>query len=110
MLGTLLRVGVTLAAIVVLAGGTVFLIHHGTDAPHYGVFQGQPSELRALSGIVADALAMHSPGLIQLGLLLLIATPVARVVFSLFAFLREGDLTYVVVTAFVLAVLVYSLS
>ena len=43
--------------------------------------------------------------LIQLGLLLLIATPVARVAFSVFAFERQRDWTYVGITLFVLAVL-----
>jgi len=39
----------------------------------------------------------------------LIATPIARVVFSLLAFLWQRDWTYVMVTAIVLGLLVYSL-
>ena len=42
----------------------------------------------------------------QLGLLLLIATPIARVVFSIFGFMRQRDWLYVGVTATVLALLV----
>jgi uncharacterized membrane protein len=45
----------------------------------------------------------------SLGILLLIATPVARVIFTVFAFAHERDWTYVVVTLIVLALLLYSL-
>lgn len=58
----------------------------------------------------SDALSFRSRGVIQLGLLLLIATPVARVVFSVFAFALQQDRTYVIVTLIVLAVLIYSLA
>jgi uncharacterized membrane protein len=59
---------------------------------------------------VNDALAFRGRGLIQLGLLLLIATPLARVAFSVVAFALEGDRLYVVVALIVLAVLVCSLA
>jgi uncharacterized membrane protein len=65
--------------------------------------------LRTVSGIFHEALALHGPGLIQFGLLILIATPIARVAFSVVAFLYQGDWTYVVVTLVVLGLLVYSL-
>jgi uncharacterized membrane protein len=110
LIGTLLRVGVTLAAAVVLFGGTVYLVRHGLAAPQYHVFVGEPTDLRRLSGIVKDALAFRARGLIQLGLLLLIATPIARVAFSVAAFALQGDRLYVVVTLIVLAVLMYSLT
>jgi uncharacterized membrane protein len=108
MVGNILRIGVTLAALVVLAGGATYLVQHAADAPHYGVFSGEKSNLRTLSGIIASARELRSLGIVQVGLLLLIATPVARVTFSLFAFLRKRDWAYVAVTAIVLGVLVYS--
>jgi uncharacterized membrane protein len=70
---------------------------------------GEPVDLRSVSGIVRDALALRERGLIQLGLLLLIATPVARVAFSVAAFAMQRDRLYVVVALIVLAVLMYSL-
>ena len=109
LVGNLLRVGVTLAAAVVLFGGTVYLLRHGLEAPHYRVFVGEPAALRSVSGIVRDALALRGRGLIQLGLLLLIATPVARVAFSVVAFAVQRDRLYVAVALIVLAVLTYSL-
>ena len=109
-IGNLLRVGVTLAVAVVLLGGGIYLARHGLEAPQYHVFRGEPTDLRTISGIVKEALAFKGRGLIQLGLLLLIATPVARVAFSVAAFAIERDWLYVVVTLIVLAVLVYSLT
>lgn len=77
--------------------------------PDYRSLEGVPSELRTLSGIFTSASHMHSRGFIQLGIVLLIATPIARVVFSAWAFAAQRDYTYVVVTLIVLAVLLYSL-
>ena len=109
-IGNFLRAGVTLAATVAFFGGGIYLARHGRAAPQYHVFRGEPADLRTISGIVKEALAFHGRGLIQLGLLLLIATPVARVAFSVVAFAMERDRLYVVVTLIVLAVLVYSLA
>ena len=109
IMGRLLRTGVILAAAFVLAGGVVFLARHPTPVTNYHVFQGEPEELRTVPGIFHEALAFHGRGLIQLGLLILIATPIARVAFSVVAFLYQRDWTYVVVTLIVLGLLVYSL-
>ena len=109
IIGTLLRVGVTLAGAVVFAGALVYLIRHGTEMPGYHIFRGEPTDLRTVTGIWQLTLTGHGRGLIQLGLLLLILTPIARVVFSLVAFARQRDRLYVVVTTIVLGVLLYSL-
>ncbi len=109
IIGNLLRTGVILAAGVVVVGGVLYLIRYGADAPNYRVFRGEPTDLRTLPGILTDARSLRRRGLIQLGLLLLIATPIARVVFSAFAFAQQRDYTYVVVTLVVLSVLIYSL-
>jgi uncharacterized membrane protein len=109
-LGNLLRAGVVLSACVVLAGGVVYLARHGGERTiQQRVFKGEPTDLKQPSLIGRDALAGNSRALIQLGLLLLIATPVARVVFSAFGFARQRDSTYVLLTLLVLAVLLLSL-
>jgi uncharacterized membrane protein len=110
VIGVLLMAGVLLAAGVVVLGSIVYLVHHGSSIPSYHVFQGEPTDLRTLSGIFHDAFAFEGRGIIQLGLLILIATPVARVMFSIVAFTLERDSLYVVVTLIVLAVLVFSLA
>jgi uncharacterized membrane protein len=109
IVGNLLRIGVTLAAVVVFGGGALYLIRHGMTSPDYRVFHGEPADLRSVSGVVTEALSLQGRGIIQLGLLLLMATPIARVAFSIFAFAQQRDLTYVIVTLIVLAVLLYSL-
>ncbi|MGH7497905.1 MAG: DUF1634 domain-containing protein [Gemmatimonadales bacterium] len=109
-LGRLLRVGVLSAASLVLAGGVLYLAKYGTTHTHHATFTGEPDDLRRVDGIVKAALALRGRGLIQLGLLLLIATPVARVAFSLYAFARQRDRTYIALTAFVLLLLLASLA
>jgi uncharacterized membrane protein len=109
VIGRLLQTGVVLAAVVVFAGGVVYLTRHRVPATNYHVFQGEPAELRTISGIFREAGALRGRGLIQLGLLILIATPIARVMFSVFAFLYQRDWTYVVVTVIVLGLLFYGL-
>jgi uncharacterized membrane protein len=109
VMGNLLRAGVLLAATVVLVGGVVYLSRHGREIQDRRAFQGEPKDLTTPSGIVQDAVTLRGRGLIQLGLLLLVATPVARVVFSVFAFARERDSVYVAVTLVVLALLLFSL-
>jgi uncharacterized membrane protein len=109
IIGRLLQSGVILAAAFVLAGGAVFLARHPTPVTNYRVFQGEPEEFRTVSGIIHEARELRGRGLIQLGLLILIATPIARVAFSAVAFLYQRDWTYVVVTLIVLGLLVYSL-
>lgn len=109
IVGKLLRVGVILSASVVLLGGIIFLVTHGMERANYRVFVGEPSDLRTLRGIMQRVLHFRGRGIIQLGLLLLIATPIARVAFSIFGFAEEKDRLYMVFTGVVLIILLYSL-
>jgi uncharacterized membrane protein len=108
LIGQLLRIGVMLSAAIVFAGGVHYLFQHPGSAPSFHVFHGEPENLRHVSGIVDFAIRLHSRGFIQLGLLILIATPVARVAFSVVGFAGERDGLYVGVTLTVLALLLYS--
>ena len=109
IIGTLLRTGVILAAAVVLFGGVLYLTRHGHEIPNYTSFHGEPESLKNPVDIFHGVTGMSARAIIQLGLLLLIATPVARVAFSAVAFAIERDAMYVVVTLIVLAILLYSL-
>lgn len=109
MLGNLLRFGVLLAACVVIFGGVIYLARHGSEPANFSVFRGEAAALRSLPAVITYAAHLHGKGIIQLGLLLLIATPVARVLFSAIGFAIERDYLYVVLTLIVLAVLLYSL-
>jgi uncharacterized membrane protein len=109
MLGNLLRCGVLLSAAVVLAGASVYLSRHAHQAANYRVFLGEPSEFRTIPGVIHSVFNGRGRGLIQLGLLLLIATPIARVALSVVGFAIERDWMYVGFTVLVLAILLYSL-
>lgn len=108
-LGSLLRAGVGLSAFVVFCGAVVYLARYGHSPADYRVFQGEPSDLRRVPGILRNAWQIDGRGIIQLGLLFLIATPVARVIFSIWGFAAEHDRMYVVFTVIVLAILLFSL-
>lgn len=109
VVGNLLRVGVSLSAAVVLLGGVIYLARHWHESVDYRIFQGEPADFRSVNGVFRQARGLRGRGIIQLGLLLLIATPVARVAFSVWGFAEERDRLYVIFTLIVLAVLLYSL-
>src|SRR5262249_10180741 len=105
----LLRAGVLISGIVTLFGGSVFLFRHWHEPVNYRVFHSQPRVDRFVPEILVNAFHFRGRSIIQLGLLLLIATPVARVAFSLIGFALERDSRFVLITAIVLAILLYSL-
>jgi uncharacterized membrane protein len=109
IIGVMLRVGVILSSVLVAGGGIWYLCQSGAGAPAYDSFHGAPAALRTMSGIARGAAALDPKSWIQLGLLALIATPVARVLFSVVAFAAQRDRTYVVITMLVAAILLFSL-
>jgi len=110
IISVLLRTGVILSAAVVLLGGACHLVRHADDPASYHVFQGAMPEYRSVRGIVHAMGPSNCRAIIQFGLLILIATPIARVAFSLVGFAMERDRTYVVITGIVLAVLLLALA
>jgi uncharacterized membrane protein len=108
-LGTLLRGGVILSAAVTLIGGIMFLAAHGSELASFHTFRGEPARLRTVGGVIADVARGDSVSIIQLGVLLLIATPIARVLISVIGFARERDWMYVACSLLVFALLTFSL-
>jgi len=108
-IGRLLQVGVLLAAAVTLLGGAMLLAHHGQSLADYRVFRGEPEFLRSLAGVLGAAKMGDNRAIVQLGLVLLIATPIARVAFTLVAFALQRDRMYVGVTFVVLVLLLFGL-
>ena len=109
IMGTLLRVGVIAAAFLVTVGGILFFIQHPNEIFDYTTFRGEPDRFRKVHLIVSEAFNFRGRDVIQLGLLVLISTPVFRVIFSLIGFLIEKDRIYVVITTIVLIILSVSL-
>jgi uncharacterized membrane protein len=109
VVANLLRAGVLLSALIVLIGACIYLVRHGHSPVDYRVFRGEPADLRGVRGIIRDTMSLRGRGIIQLGLLVLIATPVTRVAFSVLGFAKEGDRLYVVFTVIVFSILLYGL-
>ena len=109
LVGKLLRAGVLFSAMVVAAGGALYLVQHHAELIDYGSFRGEKTDLRTLSGIVGLALHLKSAGIIQLGLVLLIATPIARVALAALGFYLEKDHLYAIVSLIVLGILIFSI-
>ena len=109
IIGNLLRFGVLLAGVIVLLGGIVYVSHHWNQPVDYKVFHSVPPDLCHIRGILYNAMEFRGKGLIQLGIIFLIATPVTRVALSIIGFSLQKDYMYVVVTVIVFAVLLYSL-
>jgi uncharacterized membrane protein len=106
--GTILRVGIVISALITLAGGILYLAS-GVTHVDYRTFHGEPVSLRRVADIMRAAVALDPRGVMQLGIVLLLATPLARVVLAAIAFAIRRDALYVVVTAMVFSVLLFSL-
>jgi uncharacterized membrane protein len=108
-IGQLLRAGVLFAATTVLAGGILYLVRHHAEPANYHTFAAGSPSTRSLSGIIQAAAHGNSPAIIQVGLLLLVLTPIARVTIAVVGFLLERDRLYAVVSLIVLLILAFSL-
>jgi uncharacterized membrane protein len=95
-----------LSAALVLAGGIAFLASHRHDIPDYRKFHAESTRLASIHGVVRGAIALDPLYIIQLGLLILIATPVLRVITCAAGFAFERDWTFAVVSLLVLALLI----
>lgn len=109
IIGTLLQSGVIISGLVVLAGGIFYVLRYAHVPMEYASFVSSRESLPAMREVAKDALHGDPREIIEIGLLLLIATPVARVLFSIVAFWLEGDRLYVALTAIVFLILIYSL-
>jgi uncharacterized membrane protein len=109
IVSVILRSGVLLSGTVVFLGGLFFLARHGGERVDYHAFHRQPVSDRLVHEIIAGAFSRRARSIIQLGVLFLLATPIARVAFSIVGFALERDRLYVVITSIVLAILLYSL-
>jgi uncharacterized membrane protein len=105
IIGNLLRYGVVASSLIVLTGGIVYLIRHGGQAPAYHEFKGEPDKMKEPLLMWQAVLRKEGRPLIQLGLVVLIATPIARIAFSIIGYLLEKDYLYTVLTVIVLLVI-----
>ena len=109
ILGTLLRVGVILSTSIVLLGGIIFLTTQNNHTVSFSEFKPEQAKFSSVAAIFTGLKTFDGLAIIQFGVLLLIFTPIARVVFSIFSFLMEKDYMYVVIGTIVLCVIITSL-
>jgi uncharacterized membrane protein len=109
IIGRLLRAGVLLSAAVVALGGIFYLVFEHAARVDYRTFVAAGPDTRTVSGITHSALHLSSEGLMQAGLVLLILTPIARVMLAVVGFALERDRLYAVISFIVLAILAFSL-
>jgi uncharacterized membrane protein len=105
----ILRTGVIVSVILLLMGAILFVIQHPGTVFSFKSFEGEPDRLREVSSVFSEALQLKSRAVIQLGVIILISTPVFRVLFSFIEFLLHKDWRFVLITAIVIVTLFYSL-
>ena len=111
LIGNTLRWGVILACLLATIGGVYYLMEHGLDpVPDYRHFDvasaAAQTNYTTLGGLWQGILHGDAASCVQVGVIVLILTPIARVVLSLFDFIVEQDWLYVSITAIVLAVII----
>lgn len=95
-----LRVGVIVSSLLILLG-MILLYANGEDIT-------RSFNVTSLSEIIKGSVSFDSCSIIMLGLLMLIITPVLRVVASMFVFISEKDFLYFRITIIVLIILLIS--
>ena len=109
IIGWILRVGVAVSVVLVFIGGVFFVYRHGNSIPDYKKFKGVPDFIHSFGGILNGVITFKGQAIIQLGIILLIATPVMRVAFSAVGFLLEKDYLYTFITLIVLLIILASM-
>ncbi len=109
-LGALLRVGIISSMSVVFVGALIYLFFHYRDLVNYAKFDPAQAPKGSIGEILSGLTTGNGESVIQMGILLLIFTPVLRILFSIFGFMIERDYLYVLIGVFVLTVILFGLS
>lgn len=109
LIGQVLRYGVLLSGSVAIIGGIWYLYQQGSGIPHYTEFNGEPAGYTSLTGIIKGLANGSATEIIQLGVVILIATPIIRIAFSLVSFILEKDKLYTIITLIVLCIILFSM-
>lgn len=108
-IGTVLRIGVTISMSVVILGGLIYMYRHGKELSAYSVFKVRSEKYTSMKTTLGGLLGLKGEAVIQLGILLLFATPITRVALSILSFIKERDYLYTVVTFIVLGIIFLSI-
>jgi len=112
-IGLVLRYGVIASFIVVALGSALLFLEGQTGYYPMGsaeqLFDSQNRALIGLAPLIQGVASAKPYAVIDLGLVVLLATPVARVLISVFLFMEEKSYAFVAITATVLAILLLSM-
>jgi uncharacterized membrane protein len=106
-IGNLLRLGVIIAMTIVVAGLILFLFQYGREMTDYGTFD--EKGIFRFSEFYHTLKQGDSKAIMQLGVMVLIATPIARVLFTMIGFWLEKDRMYTIIALIVLFIIAFSL-
>jgi uncharacterized membrane protein len=109
IIGWILRVGIITSMAIVVVGGILYIYHNGYSITDYRAFKKVPDFISDPAGVFDGLLAFNGQAIIQLGIILLIATPVLRVAFAAIGFLVEKDYLYTLISVIVLLIIVGSM-
>jgi uncharacterized membrane protein len=107
VIGWVLRIGVIMSVSVVFIGGVLYIYRHGGSIPDYSKFNGVPNFVQ-LHGLINGIINLRGRSIIQAGIILLIATPILRIVFSTIGFVLEKDYLYIGISLLVLLIIIIS--
>ncbi len=108
-MGRLLRTGVLICCVVMVAGAVLYLRQDGALQASYKQFRGEPEALESISGVLAEVRRGSARGIIQLCAIMMIATPVFRVVSAVAGFARMKDGRFTAISLIVLTLLAFGL-
>ncbi len=112
VIGMVLRYGVVASFAIVAVGSVLLFLEGQTGYYPLGtaeqLFGRQNRFLIGLVPLAQGVLAAKPYAIIDLGLLVLLATPIARVFISIFLFMEEKRYTFVLITVTVLALLLFA--
>ncbi|RYE04532.1 MAG: DUF1634 domain-containing protein [Sphingobacteriaceae bacterium] len=109
LIGNVLRWGVIVSMLIVFCGGLIYVYRHGHETASYQIFKNEPDFLKNINGIFNGVLAVKGRAIIQTGIIVLIATPIIRILLSVVSFLLEKDYLYVGITLAVLCIIITSM-
>lgn len=106
-IGNLLRIGVLVAMSIVLIGIVLYMFQYGHETVHYSVFKSD--NVFVLSDFLQELRRGNSAAIMELGVIVLIVIPIARVLFTMVGFWLEKDKMYTLIAFIVLCIIAYSL-
>jgi uncharacterized membrane protein len=106
-IGSLLRIGVLIAMTIVVIGIMLYMFQYGQETIHYSTFKAE--NVFTFSDFYQRLMQGNSSAIMELGVIALITTPIARVLFTMIGFWLEKDRMYTIIAFIVLCIIAYSL-